>query len=194
MLKYLTLCFVALAGYYAWTIYPIKHGPGKIAPEKPDIEYVRNHPPIQYQNNVLKPVVKFEGKVRILSKKLYLFDNRKKISPVDLLIGWGDMSDERNIDFINFHLEDRYFRMDFVKPPITKEEMFAQMDLLHIIPSDEELLKKSRGLRSGNIVNIEGLFVDVESGDTYNWSTELYNNDNTRLENIVLWVTKLEVL
>ncbi len=191
MFKYVLLCFLALFGYYAWTVYPINHGPGIIAPHKPNIDYLSWEKPFTYKGENIIPVKKYSGELRILAKKQYFFDDRSELSPIDILVGWDDMSDERNVSFINFSLSDRYFKMSFTRPPIPLEHMYSEMDLLHLIPSSEEVKKTMNGLRKGHIVSIEGFIVNVESSSSFNWESEHLRRDHTRLPNLVLWVNKI---
>ena len=192
MFKYILLCLIAFSGYYAWTIYPISHGPGELAPDKPKFEYLRDTPVIEYQSYSLQPKMKFSGQVRVLSKKRYFLDEFKSISPYDIVIGWGEMSDERNIEFIKFRLDSREANLDYIRPPLPEKSIYEQAELIHIIPSSEEISTTISQLKQGSIIKIEGLYVDAESENSLNWSTYVSHTVPTRFENIVFWVTKIE--
>lgn len=195
MLKYILLCIVAISGYYAWSIYPVKHGPGEIAPNDPIFEFVSTlKEPIAYKGNRLKPLKQFEGEVRVLAKKQYFFDDRHDLSPIDLLIGWDDMSDERNLNFISFTITDRNVKMKYTRPPIPKSQILEQIELVHLIPSTDQIEHTAKKLRSGHIINLEGVLVEVLSNGASNWTTNALYPSNHEIKKMILWVTKIEVL
>ena len=195
MLKYILPCIVALCGFYAWSIFPIKHGPGETIQTQPKLEYIsRAEQPFNYKGNELKPIKKYEARVRVLNKKRYFFDERRDISPMDLLVGWNEMSDERNLNFIKFEMDDRDFEMEYIRPPIQENQMLSQMDLLHMIPSSPNINKEAKKLRNGNLIALEGLLVDVESSRNYNWNNNLVKAGTNETRTLIIWVTKLEVL
>ena len=136
--------------------------------------------------------MKFSGQVRVLSKKRYFLDEFKSISPYDIVIGWGEMSDERNIEFIKFRLDSREANLDYIRPPLPEKSIYEQAELIHIIPSSEEISTTISQLKQGSIIKIEGLYVDAESENSLNWSTYVSHTVPTRFENIVFWVTKIE--
>jgi hypothetical protein len=191
MLKFILLCIVAISGYYAWSVFPIKHGPGVTAPNKPNYKYVAWNTPFNFKGNTLEPVRNISGQVRVLAKKQYFFDERKELSPIDILVGWDEMSDERNVEFIQFSLNNRYFDMEYTRPPIPEKKMYQQMELLHLIPSTPEIEKQVKRLRSGSIISIEGVIVNVESNENFNWTSDITSRNEKELRNLILWLTKL---
>ncbi len=194
MLKYILVCILAMSGYYAWTSYPINHGPGVLTPNKPNLSYTAWEKPFNLKGNTLIPVKGYSAEVRVLEHKRYLFDDRKDLSPVDILVGWNEMSDERNLKFVQFSISDRSFEIDYTKPPIPLQSMYNQMELIHIIPSTKDIEKDIMWLRAGNIVKLEGKLVNVESGENFNWNTELLQLQDDKTKKIILWVESLEIL
>jgi len=193
MLKYILVGILAVSGYYAWTIYPIKHGPGVITPDKPTISYSSWDKPFNLKGNTLDPIKTYSAQVRILKHKRYFFDDRTELSPVDILVGWDEMSDERNIEFVQFSLSERSFELNYTKPPIPESTMFKQMELLHLIPSTKEIDDRIKKLRSGNVIEIEGKLVDVESTENFNWTNDLLLSNSKNSNHLILWVENLEI-
>ena len=192
MLKYILLCIVAFAGYYAWTIYPIKHGPGELAPKEPRIERVGWEKPFTYKGDTVKPVRRITGEVRVLKNRRYFIDSRSDYSPVDVLVGWKELSDERNLNHLYFSLEHRYFEINYSRPPLPIYEMYSQMALWHLIPSTEEIDAQIKKIRPGNVMEMEGLVVDIDSETGFDWNSEL-ENPGGRSNNLVIWITQIRV-
>ena len=193
MLKYILLCVLAGTAYWALVMYPVKHGSGETAPKAPKLELIRSFEPIEFQDYSFLAFKKFKGEVRVLHKKRYLFDAKKDIAPIDLLVGWGEMSDERNIDFIQFNLNHRDVTLNYIHPPIPEDEISKQMILFHLVTESDSVTKKIRRLRIGNNIELEGLYIRQQSTPSIIWNSESNNNYPNTIEKSILWVTKLEV-
>ncbi|MEQ9310572.1 MAG: hypothetical protein RLN90_14040 [Balneolaceae bacterium] len=193
MLRFILLGIVAFSGFYIWTVFPINHGPGEITPDKPKVERLSWEKPFIFKGATIVPHRKISGEVRVLEKKRYFFDNKRMFSPVDVLIGWKALSDERNLDHIRFSLNDRFFDYEFTRPPLPVNEILSQIDLWHLVPSNEQIDYDIKKLRKGNILIIEGYVIDVEPVSTYAWRSELVNIKNHDFKNTIIWITKLSV-
>ncbi len=194
MLKYILVCILAMSGYYAWTIYPITHGPGVLTPDKPVLSYNAFDKPFNLKGHTLTPIKQYSGELRVLHHKRYFFEDKKDLSPVDIVVGWDEMSDERNLQFIQFSVNNRNLELDFTKPPISEKAMYEQMEILHLIPSTAELEDKIIWLRTGSIVRINGKLVNVESDNSFNWNSELLQTQEETTKKLILWVESLEIL
>ena len=193
MLKYILLCIVAFTGYYAWTIYPVKHGPGEIAPKTPEIQRVTWEKPFPFMGNTVKPVRQISGEVRVLKNKRYFIDSRSEVAPIDVLVGWKEMSDERNIDHLHFSLDNRYYEVNYSRPPLPLTEMNSQMALWHLMPSTEEIDQQIKRIRTGNTLKLKGLIVDLDSEQGFDWNSEIIKPVGGKANNLILWVTDIQV-
>lgn len=193
MLKIILLCIVMFTGYYAWSIFPIQHGPGVIAPDKPRVSRITLEKPFPFNNSTVVPIRKITAQVRVLEKKRYYFDNKSEYSPVDVLIGWNELSDERNLDYIHFSLDERYFKINYSKPPLPLNDIYSQIQLWHLMPSSEEIDTSIKGIREGNVISIEGFIVDIKSNDSFGWKSELTKPGEAHLKNTILWINSIEV-
>lgn len=191
MLKFILLVIITFLGYYFWSTYPISHGPGEMAPEKPIITRINWEKSVLYKEVEIIPIRKISAQVRIIKKEAYYFDSRSKLSPLDLLIGWGELSDERNLDNIRFHLSKRYFNYTTIKPTIQLDKILEQISLWHIVPSSELVEEEIKKLREGNIVQLEGYIVDIESKVGIEWKSEIKKLNNSQLPNTIVFVTKI---
>lgn len=193
MLRFILLGVIAFSGFYIWTIFPINHGPGEVSKDKPKLERLTWEKPFEFKNATIIPLRKISGEVRVLEKKRYFFDSKKEFSPADILIGWKALSDERNLDHIRFSLNKRLFDYEFTKPPLPLNEILSQIDLWHLVPSNEDVDIKIKKLRKGHIIYLEGFVVDIEPQSKYAWRSELVNPKNQNFKNTIVWVNKLSV-
>lgn len=193
MLRFILLGIVAFSGFYIWTVFPINHGPGEITPNKPKFERLTWEKPFTFKEATIIPHRKITGTVRVLEKKRYFFDNKREYSPIDVLIGWKALSDERNLDHIHFSLDNRFFDYEFTRPPLPLNDILSQIDLWHLVPSTEQIDTDIKKLRKGNIIILEGFVIDIEPLSKYAWRSELVNPKNQDFKNTIIWVTKLSV-
>lgn len=193
MLKYILVCILAMSGYYAWTIYPINHGPGVITPDEPSITYSAWDKPFNYKGNTIEPLKNYQATTRVLKNRRYFLDDKHDLAPIDILVGWDEMSDERNLKFIQFSLSDRNFELNFTKPPIPEARIYNQMEFLHLIPSTKEIEKTINWLRTGAIVSIEGKIVNIQSNTDFDWNSEIRLTDNAETKKLIIWVESIQV-
>jgi len=193
MLKYILLGILAMSSYFAWTKYPISHGPGILTPDKPLLSYNAWDKPFNLKGYTLNPIKGYSAEVRILKHRRYFFEEKKDLSPVDIIVGWSEMSDERNLKFVQLSISKRTFDINFTKPPIPETSMYKQMELLHLIPSTKEIEEQINWLRTGNIIRIEGKLVNVESINSFNWNSELQQIQDQASKKMILWVESIEI-
>src|SRR5688572_1608101 len=102
------LCVVAIALFPARDA-AVAQAPGMVAPEPPR-QVDRSAPPIRRDRFVLTPVAQFAATARVLSRRDYRFDAEAGVSPTDLALGWGRMSDAGVIDAIAITQSGRWYR------------------------------------------------------------------------------------
>ncbi|HCD53022.1 MAG TPA: hypothetical protein DEQ34_11275 [Balneolaceae bacterium] len=192
MLKYILVCIVAFAGFRFWYDYPIHRAPGEVVDGIPQIHRT-NQPPFDFEKYTITPLRSIEAEARIIKRRRYFFDAKSDLSPIDVLVGWNEMSDERNLNEIHFSLKDRYYDLDLTKAPFPLHEIKAQIGLWHLIPANKNISDKLKKLRSGHILTIEGYIVNVESLDEVGWKSELEAPRNGHLKNSIIWVEHIQL-
>ena len=194
MVKYLVFCACVAAGYIVYTNFPVNHGPGVTAKEEPTIKRLTWQEPFSFKGATMIPKKIIEAEVRIIKRKRYFFDNFSRYSPVDAIVGWNRLSDERNLDYVFYTLDDRKFDLDLTRPPIDLYTIYHETDLWHLIPSTSDIDEDLKKLRDGHIIRVQGLLVDIEhdTGFNYETSTKISNEENP--DGFALWVEELHIL
>ncbi|MBA2432341.1 MAG: hypothetical protein H0V56_09515 [Chthoniobacterales bacterium] len=139
--------FVALA--LAWFGYrhltgPIAHAPGAlVAAEPQQLEVAEALPLIEHGDFRLKPLARFALTARVLHRRNYSFDRGAKLSPTDLALGWGSMSDSQVLEQLKISQSNRFYWYRFqLPPPIPQEEIARQSTNVHIIPADRAIARQ----------------------------------------------------
>jgi hypothetical protein len=183
---------VILGGYYVWSTHEVRHGPGRVAPGRPAQAAVRGRPAIEHGAARLHPRAVFRIEARVLGKERYWIDSMADVSPIDLALGWGPMSDEHLLDQLDIDQAHRRVYTNAGGPlPISGQLMSLTHTNMHVIPADRAVRRALRRLRRGDVVRLEGLLVDVERGAA-KWKTSLVRHDYGDGACEIMYVTQVE--
>ncbi|MDX1592386.1 MAG: hypothetical protein R3283_10505 [Balneolaceae bacterium] len=177
-----------------WDQRPVKHGPGITAPDSPSVVQVFRRDGIQIQHYTLKPTYKIEATSRVIAQRTYWFDDKNQLSPFDFVLGWGDMSDERILSQVQTPINERDFKVEVIRPPLTFNEIRDQILYMHAIPANEEVKSKLAKVREGHIVSLSGYIVDINDRADLFWKSS-FSKQNSRLDhNQIVYVEEINVL
>jgi len=193
-MRQVLLVVAVLAGlHHYWTGRTIDPGPGMLAPHEPVQRDLPAHRAFQHEGARLVALADFDVEARVLSAKRYRRDPGAEISPVDLALGWGPMSDSRNLAAIDVTQHGRFYHWNTREPPIPLHEIIRHSANMHIIPADEAMERKLDGVRPGHLVRFRGQLVKAEKG---RWRVEssLSRADSGAGACEVVYVTHLEVV
>jgi hypothetical protein len=176
-----------------WKNDPITHGPGIIAPQQPVQEMIDSGEHFSYKDYQITPLATFQLEARVLSAKRYRSGRESELSPVDLALGWGPMSDEAVLKDIKISQSNRFFYWKVKHFPIARKEIERNSANMHLIPSTSEIAKVIKSVRKGQLVALEGYLVRVNSPDGWRWKSSLTRNDTGNGACEVIWVDEIEV-
>lgn len=193
MIKNLIVGALILATYFFWTNRDIAHGPGEIAPNRPNISHLTWQKPFTYSNYILTPKRSISGEVRVLEKKKYFFDEINDLVPYDFFVGWSKMSDERNLDHMYITLSEREAFLEFSNHPLPINQVHTQTELFHIIPASSEVKDSLAKIRPGNVITFNGFLTSVERTPDINWSTSVSFKEIGNEADKILYVEELTI-
>lgn len=190
------LLALALSGF--WLVRsvqarPIPHGPGVLAPYPPAQTLLPKPGTLQFKGYTLSAVARFELEARVLSKHLYHHDAGSKLSPVDLALGWGRMSDSAVLQYFSIRQSDRFYFWSAGELPIPYDEVVTSSANMHLIPPDERMAKYLEGLKPGNLVHIKGYLVNASGPNGFYWNTSLTRADSGAGACELVWVESLSI-
>jgi hypothetical protein len=128
--------------------------PGVMVKEEPRQEILHDAEPFQYKGFLITPLARFDIKAKILSKESYSLGRESDLSPIDLALGWGNMSDESVLETIRISQSNRFFYWHVDEFPIPRKEIETHASNMHIIPADdrtESALKRARKGEAGKV-------------------------------------------
>ena len=152
-------------------------------------------PPMHFTETAgwsLSRLASFHIHGRVLGVKRYR-DDRSILSPVDVILGWGPMSDTAVLSKLSISQGSRmsYYEFDG-NPPISENEIVTHSANIHIIPADVEVARFFDKLRVGELVNLRGNLVTAANGAEV-WRSSLVRNDMGPNAGELLYTTQAQV-
>lgn len=177
--RHLLLLAVALALAACSGHGEVDQPPGVLAPEAPQQTDASDSTPFQVGEFTLEPKAEFSLTARVLSQSIYRFDRESALSPVDLLLGWGRMSDSSVVGQLRFSQSGRwgYWRWSGSAPPIPSREIETSAANMHIISAEPWIEHQLRRLRPGQLVRLDGQLVNASAADGFRWNSSLSRTD-----------------
>ena len=191
-----TLLFVAMTAG-AWNYFssrPIDHADGTLAPKVPVQVDRSGLPPFSMKGYQISPAAEFSLEARVLSTESYNMGREADLSPIDLALGWGPMSDSAVLDRLHIRQSNRfYFYRWSDQPPIQPSEIVEHSANMHMIPANDEIKSRLRKVRKGQVVALSGYLVRVQAQDGWHWNSSMTRSDSGNGACELVWVKSLAV-
>jgi hypothetical protein len=153
-------------------------GPGIFAPSIPLQEKISSSATHQIDGYSIKELATFSIKAKVLAKKNYYIGRETDLSPTDLALGWGKMSDELILEKIKISQSGRFYRWRVESLPIPRNEIETHSANMHLIPANDSIASVIDNVSAGDIIEISGSLVQATSNnDNWRWTSSLTRND-----------------
>ena len=169
----------------------VRYPPGEIAPKNPVQEKIMAAQVHRVGDYIIRPVARFQIEARVLGMERYRFDRGAALSPVDLALGWGPMSDQSVLDQISISQGGRFYRWRVNTYPIPRQQIIEHSANMHMIPANDDVRKDLLAVRAGEIVQVEGYLVVATSEDGAVWKTSLTRTDSGDGACELVWVESI---
>jgi hypothetical protein len=137
----------------------------------------------------------------VLARRNYDVGEFASLSPTDLALGWGPLSDPRVVDQLNFP-QYKSFSSRFVVPELKRgselsqrswddlNAMFTALTHVHTIPGDPSIRKALAGIRPGQVIRFKATLVDAVGPSGFHYASSLALGDRNCE---VAWIDELEL-
>jgi hypothetical protein len=190
-----TLAFFAIIILYFF--YPekvITYPPGITAPDQPSQTNLSGDKQWQVDDYTFKALAEYHIKARVLSRNNFFLGEESNLSPFDLALGWGPMSDQSVIDKINISQRDRWYRFESDELPIPLQQISLNSANVHIIPKDEDVKNNFDEVYKGSLIELKGYLVQITKADGWHWVSSLRRDDTAGGACELMWVEEIIVL
>jgi len=168
--------FVYMAARH-WEERPIEYPPGVLVSQSP-VQVTIGPAQFNLEEYLVTKRASFEIRARVLSSRRYYLGREADLSPIDLALGWGPMSDQSVLDQIEISQSGRWYRTRWDRPaPLTDEQVIQNSGNMHMIPAAKSIAKDLKGLRDGDLVTLRGFLVDIDHESGWHWRTSLSRQD-----------------
>ncbi len=185
---------VLLAVYTFWPEKVITYPPGITAKEQPIQSKLTTNKVWQKDEFTIKALAEYQLKARVLSRNNFSIGRESKLSPLDLALGWGPMSDQDIIDKIEITQSNRWYHWETESHPISYNEISLNSANVHIIPANETIEDKLDNVYKGSLVFVKGSLVEVTAKGGWHWTSSLRRDDTAGGSCELFWVEELEIL
>jgi hypothetical protein len=147
---------------------------------------------------ILIPKATYKIAGRVMSKRHYYMDWLSKLSPVDLAFAWGPVATKQYADQLSFSHSDRYasfkYSGNFVGDPNLIPNHAGNE---HLIPANPHIAKTLKSIKVDEVVELEGMLVNVEwmdeNNEPKNLDTSLTRDDVGAGACEIIYVTKVKI-
>ena len=150
---------------------------GPIAPAAPRQTDMRVAPSHDLKGYRMTPLARISLEARVLGNESYYFDRPSDLSPIDLALGWGPMSANQVLERLKIYQSGRYYFWQAPRLPIPGREISRHSANMHMIPSSNQIARALKRVRRGQVVQLSGYLVKIESPDGWQWRSSLSRKD-----------------
>ena len=197
-MKLLSFSAVVVLAWFAYSRMnaPLTYPPGVLIAEEPrQTDATPNDTPFDCGKFHLTPLAHFALDARVLHRKIYRFDRFASFVPVDLAVGWGQMSNQAVLDQLEISQSARFFWYEWSRqPPIPRETIVSHSTNLHLIPSTPAIASQCKSLRAGALIHLGGLLVEASGPAIGTWRSSLSRTDSGNGACELVWVEEIHPL
>jgi hypothetical protein len=169
------------------------HPPGILAPGQPRQTVLDKPKTWEKDGYLITALARFSLQARLICKERYWFDRGADLSPVDYVLGWGPMSDQKILDQLKISQGGRWYHWQARHLPISAKEINSHCANMHIIPANEEIDDLVKQARPGDIVQLDGYLVAVSAQDGWRWRSSLSRTDTGNGSCELIWVENFAI-
>jgi hypothetical protein len=145
-----------------------------------------------YGEITFEPKASYRIAARVLASERYYMGWTGDIVPIDLALGWGEVSDPAVDDVIDWYQGGRwyFFRMD-AAAVLSQAEVARNSANVHLVPANPNLERALLALGEDDIIELRGYLVNINGPSGARWKTSLSRTDTGSGSCEVMYVIEL---
>lgn len=145
----------------------------------------------------LTPLAEYKLRGMVVSVKPYSSGWEAMISPCDLAIVWGKLTDTQYERFISYSQRNRWYFYRYQRDcPLDEAYIISHSSNNHIIPESENILRAIKTLKRKDRIVLEGFLVNVKGtykGRPLYWNSSLSRSDTGNGSCELIYVSKIRI-
>ncbi|MBN2646783.1 MAG: hypothetical protein JXR44_03240 [Thiotrichales bacterium] len=190
----LALLLVAAWYHFYYIETAPSYGAGILAESGPYQYPVNDSTRITLGDFILTPRAEFDGQVRVLDASRSYLSRKGWLASWQLVIGWGDLSDESVYQTVSFSLRDHHYTWKIKESDLlAPQAVLTQTASVHLIAANETVKQQLKTLKIGDLVTLKGTLVDVRRTTGWKWPTSLSRDDTGENSGEILYLRALSI-
>lgn len=148
----------------------------------------------KHGNYLLTALASFDVQGRVLLTESFSSGREAELSPKDLSLGWGKMSQNGYLSQIRLAHIDRYYQWEITGEVPEPETVKNQSANMHFIPANDTVAQILKSVRVQDLVRAQGYLVEVHAPDGWSWVSSTTRSDSGTGACELIYVEKLEVM
>lgn len=187
---WLVLAVAVVWGLYSWKSRPLTPPAGQLVNEVP-LQQATDRVSFRHGDFQIEPLASYQIKARVLARESYRFDNESALSPLDLALGWGPMSDTAVLDKIDIRQSGRFYYWQVEDFPIPRQQIEVNSANVHLVPANASVEKRLKSVRVGQVVTLKGLLIAARGDSGWQWRSSLTREDTGNGACELFWVEEM---
>jgi hypothetical protein len=180
-MRYFPLLLVAGAVFAVWQLVgerAVERAPGILVDADPRQRPIEQARAFEFKGVRLTPRAELEADVRVLGRSRYRMGKLGEVAPLDIAVGWREMSDSVVLKHIDISQSGRFYRWSHDgDAPIAETLIIRQSANWHLIPANVLVWRTLEDVRVGDVVTLQGRLVDIDAGEEGMMNTSLTRED-----------------
>jgi hypothetical protein len=131
----------------------------------------------------------------VLSRHPYRHGREAAVSPLDLVLGWGPMSNPAVLSHVAVSQAGRFGHVRAgPDAPVDLRALGDSWTNVHLVPADAGVARALEGIAEGQVVRLAGALVDVSGPAGFGWRTSTTRSDRGNGACEILLVKEVTVL
>lgn len=196
MFRWLLLLFIMLMGWHfcAPTTATVVYQSPDITIEQVPQQSPTESTLFEHKGFQVTPLADFALSARVLSRKDYRFGKESQVSPTDLVLGWGALSDPKVIEKISIRQSGRWYFWQVDQFPVSRRVIETHSANMHLIPANKEVANTLKTLKLGSLISLRGYLVQLDADDGWRWRSSLTREDTGANACELIYVQHLQLL
>ena len=166
-----------------------------VVTEPEQILFKNPQPSFEFKETSITKLADYKIKARVLSTEKYWLGKMAEIAPIDVAVGWKEMSDSKTLEKLTISQADRFYFYEWKSKDLIDPKRVAQSSAnMHLIAANLWIKDEIKKLRAGHIITLTGQLVNVRLSDGQEIKTSLTRDDTGPGACEIMWVTNIDML
>ena len=145
-----------------------------------------------YGETTFEALARYRIAARVLSRERYWMGWSSDIAPVDLALGWGEVSNPEIDDYVDWYQGMRWYFWKLSKTStLTNGDISRASANVHIVPGTNNLKRALLAVDEGDVIQLRGYLVKITGPQGENWKSSLSRKDTAGGSCELLYATEL---